>query len=75
MYNHTRPIDCIEFAGSCYMRNFIGFIVASLLITLTQGCVLKSDHEAVLAAKADVEKELTATQVTLNTTRFVRSNR
>jgi len=51
------------------MRNFIGFIVASLLITLTQGCVLKSDHEAVLAAKADVEKELTATQVTLNTTR------
>ncbi|MBT6433110.1 MAG: hypothetical protein HOK28_08475, partial [Deltaproteobacteria bacterium] len=51
------------------MRKFIGLVLASHLVIITQGCVLKSDHEAVLAAKADVENELTATQVTLNTTR------
>lgn len=51
------------------MRKLIGIILASHLAIITQGCVLKSDHEAVLAAKADVENELTATQVTLNTTR------
>ncbi|MBT6179600.1 MAG: hypothetical protein HOI23_20340, partial [Deltaproteobacteria bacterium] len=51
------------------MRKLIGLVLASHLVIITQGCVLKSDHEAVLAAKADVENELTATQVTLNTTR------
>lgn len=51
------------------MRNVIGLVLSSYLVVITQGCVLKSDHDAVLAAKAGVENELTATQVTLNSTR------
>jgi chemotaxis protein MotB len=51
------------------MRNLISLVLASYLVIITQGCVLKSDHEAVLTAKAGMENELIATQVTLNSTR------
>ena len=51
------------------MQKFIGFNLIVGLALGTQACVLKSDHEALMADKANVEQELAATQVTLNTTR------
>ena len=51
------------------MQKLIGFILVAGLTLGTQACVLKSDHEALMADKANVEQELAATQVTLNTTR------
>jgi|MDSW01.1.fsa_nt_gb chemotaxis protein MotB len=51
------------------MHKLIGFIMILGTAIGTQGCVFKSDHEALLADKASVDQELAATQVTLNTTR------
>ena len=51
------------------MHKLIGFILIAGTAIGTQGCVFKSDHEALLADKASVDQELAATQVTLNTTR------
>ena len=44
------------------MHKLIGFIMILGTAIGTQGCVFKSDHEALLADKASVDQELAATQ-------------
>ena len=51
------------------MEKFIGLMTAVSLTLVTQGCVFKSDYEALMSDKTDVDQELKATQLTLNTTR------